>query len=191
MIQKETFFLKNMTTRCCIKVLQLELGKAGLHINDIQLGQVTVEYNPDHWNTVALTELFTRLGFPVIKNRELVLVEQIKTAVIELIHQAGNINSIIRNSDYLVEKLGYSYPYLSGIFSKHEKTTLEKYIILQKIEKVKELIDYGELTLSEIAYQMGYSSVNYLSSQFKSITGYSVTDYKHLEYKNRNPVDEL
>ena len=85
---------------------------------------------------------------------------------------------MVKNSDYLVGKFNISYPSISAIFSKREKITLEKFIILQKIEKVKELIEYGELTLSEIAYMMGYSSVQYLSTQFKTITGISVTDYK-------------
>ncbi len=118
------------------------------------------------------------------------LVEQIKQAVIELVHHS-TYNAMVRNSDYLVERFGMSYPYISSLFSKHESTTLEKFTILQKIEKVKELIEYADLTLSEIAYMMGYSSVQYLSTQFKTITGISVTDYKANPAIERKSLDAL
>jgi len=95
--------------------------------------------------------------------------------------QNTTYNAMIRNSDYLVERFGLSYPYLSALFSKHEGTTLEKFIISLKIEKVKELIEEEDLTLSEIAYMMGYSSVQYLSTQFRAVTGVSVTDFKNSE----------
>ena len=98
---------------------------------------------------------------------------------------------MVRNSDYLVQRFEMSYPYISTLFSKHENTTLEKFTILHKIEKVKELIEYGELTLSEIAYMMGYSSVQYLSSQFKTITGISVTEYKVIPAHDRTGLDKV
>ncbi len=97
--------------------------------------------------------------------------------MIDLVHHS-TYNSRIRNSDYLVERFNLSYQYLTSVFSKHENITLEKYIILLKVEKVKELLDQGEFTLSEIAFMMGYSSVQYLSSQFKNVVGISVSDYK-------------
>jgi YesN/AraC family two-component response regulator len=108
-----------------------------------------------------------------------------------MIYYGNNLNTIIRNSDYLSDKLGHSYAYLSKIFSEKAGTTLEKYIILVRIERVKELIGYGELTLSEIAYMMGYSSVQYLSNQFKQITSYSVSEYKQLPIKPRKALDKL
>jgi AraC family transcriptional regulator len=110
--------------------------------------------------------------------------------VIELVHHT-TYNAMVRNSDYLVERFGMSYPYISSLFSKHQNTTLEKFIIVHKIEKVKELIEYGELTLSEIAYMMGYSSVQYLSTQFRSVTGVSVTEYKAHPYAERKPIEKL
>ena len=118
------------------------------------------------------------------------LVEQIRHAVIDLVHNS-TYNAMVRNSDYLVERFGMSYPYISSLFSKHEGTTLEKFTILHKIEKVKELIEYGELTLSEIAYMMGYSSVQYLSTQFKSVTGISVTEYKVTPSNSRLGLDKI
>jgi AraC-like DNA-binding protein len=110
--------------------------------------------------------------------------------VIDLVHNS-TYNAMVRNSDFLVERFGLSYPYLSSLFSKHEATTLEKYTILHKIEKVKELIEYEELTLSEIAYMMGYSSVQYLSTQFKSVTGISVTEYRVSPENRRKGLDRL
>ena len=129
-------------------------------------------------------------GFEILRDKEKMLVEQIKQAVIELVHHS-TYNAMVRNSDYLVERFGMSYPYISSLFSKHEGTTLEKFTILHKIEKVRELIEYGELTLSEIAYMMGYSSVQYLSTQFKSITGISVTEYRVTPANSRSGIDKL
>lgn len=106
-----------------------------------------------------------------------ILVEQIKKAVIDLVYNT-TFNAMVRNSDYLVERFNKSYPYLSTLFLKHENTSLEKITIQCKIEKAKELIKYDEFTLSEIAFMMGYSSAQYLSTQFKAVTGISVTEYK-------------
>jgi len=123
--------------------------------------------------------------------KQLIIVEQIKIAVIELVHYANNNNSIIRNSDYLMEKIGKSYQQLSNIFSEHEDQTLEKFIIAHKIEKSKRLLIQNELTLSEIAFQMGYSSVQYLSNQFKKTTGQTVSEFKKMENPNIKALDEI
>ncbi len=118
-----------------------------------------------------------RNGFSLLTNKNDILVEDIRRTIIDLVHHT-TYNAMVRNSDYLVGKFGKTYPYLSSLFSKYEGITLEKYIILQKIEKVKSLIKDNELTLSEIAFMMGYSSVQYLSTQFKTITGISVSEFK-------------
>lgn len=127
----------------------------------------------------------------IVEDKEEQLVEDIKVSVIELIHGLNNMNSIIRKSDYLVEKLGKSYQQLSKIFSAHEPITLEKYIILHKIERTKELIDQDDYTLSEISYMMDYSSVQYLSNQFKKITGVSVSDYKKGSSNYKKSLSDL
>ncbi len=101
------------------------------------------------------------------------------------------MNSVVRKSEYIVEKMGKSYSHLSRVFSRFESVTLEKYIIYQKIERIKDLIDQDELTLSEIAYMMDYSSVQYLSNQFKKITGFSVTEYKSGDAGGKRFIDEL
>ncbi|MCK4464607.1 MAG: helix-turn-helix transcriptional regulator, partial [Bacteroidales bacterium] len=138
-----------------------------------------------------IEEILRTYGFDLITSHEKQQVEQIKIAVIELIHQLNNVDSIVRKSDYLVEKLGKSYQYLSKVFSSNEGITLEKFIIFQKIERIKELIYQDEYTLSEIAYMMDYSSVQYLSNQFKKITGLSVTEFRKNEYPLKKSIDQL
>lgn len=185
-----TIFLKNMVCNCCIRIIKQELENRGVKVNKALLGEIQVSYSDKNISYKEIEEVIFINGFEVITDKEKILTEQIKTAIIELIHYAGNKSSIIRNSDYLVEKLGYSYQHLTSVFSGVENITLEKFIILHKIEKVKELLEYGELSLSEIAYQMDYSSVQYLSTQFKNITGVSVSDYKKSEL-SRKPLDKI
>lgn len=180
-----------MVCKCCIRIIRQELEKCNVTVNRIILGEADITFDDERISETEIENVLNKNSFELVTNKEKILVEQIKTAVIELVHYANNMNSIIRNSDYLVEKLGYSYQHLSTIFSKYETNTLEKYIILHKIEKVKEMIEYGELTLSEIAYAMGYSSVQYLSTQFKNITGISVSDYKKDINLERKPINEI
>ena len=180
-----------MVCKCCIRVLKEDFEKADVFVQKIRLGEAIICYDPGKVNFNQIEKIIVSNGFELISDKEKLLVEQIKLAVIELIHYYNNANSLIRNSDYLIEKLGYTYQYLSSIFSKHENITLEKYIILQKIEKVKELLDFENYTLSEISFMMGYSSVQYLSNQFKQITNVSVTDYKKNKDAERHPLNEL
>ncbi|MEI8007485.1 MAG: AraC family transcriptional regulator [Bacteroidota bacterium] len=174
---RKTIHVKNMVCNCCIHLLRKELAIDGITVHDIRLGCLEFSYDPKKVSLKIIHGLLEQYGFEIIIDKEKILVEQIRQAMIDLIHNS-TYNAMVRNSDYLVERFGMSYPYISTLFSKHEKITLEKFTILHKIEKVKELIGYGELTLSEIAYMMGYSSVQYLSTQFRSVTGVSVTDYK-------------
>lgn len=170
--------LKNMVSNSCLKYIRHLLENSGAQLTSLKLGEVEFSYDPLIHNETYFSELLAFEGYEPIVSREEQIIEKSKIAVIELIHEAGNVNSLIRNSDYLVERLGLSYTYLSALFSKYEHITLEKFIILHKIEKVKELLEYNEFTLSEIALQLGYSSVQYLSNQFKLVTGVSVSDYK-------------
>lgn len=183
-------FLKNMVCNCCVRIIHQELEKVGVKVEKALLGEIHISFDDKFITFKKIEEIIFDNGFEVITDKNQILTEQIKTAIIELVHYAGNKSSIIRNSDYLVEKLGYSYQYLATVFSSVENITLEKFIILHKIEKVKELLEYGELSLSEIAYQMDYSSVQYLSTQFKNITGVSVSDYKKSGL-SRKPLDKL
>jgi len=171
----KTIFIKGMLCNCCKHLLEMVFEKEQIPYLKVELGRVDL---PSDADIEAITKLIQQNGLQVIEDKNLKLVEQIKIAVIELIHYASNSNSIIRNSDYLVGKTGISYPQLSSVFSEYEGITLEKYIIQHKIEKTKELLQEEELTLSEIAYQMGYSSVQYLSNQFKKITGMTVSEWR-------------
>jgi YesN/AraC family two-component response regulator len=191
MLKKEIINIRNMLCSCCITVVRLEFKKAGIDILEIRPGYAKIEFDGDQINLDEIEKLLNKHSMGLIKTREQQIVDQIKTAVIELIHHSNNINSIMRKSDYLVEKLAMSYQQLSKIFSKYENTTLEKYIIKNKIERIKELIDSNEYSLSEIAYMMDYSSVQYLSNQFKKETGMSVSEYKKSDKKSKKSVDEL
>lgn len=187
---KREIHLKGMVCSCCIHLIRKELDIEGIILHEVELGKIVLSFSPGIISQKKIENILRCFGFEILVDRESILVEQIKQAVIELVHHTTD-NAMIRNSDFLVGKFDMSYQYISALFSKHTNTTLEKYIILQKIEKVKELISYGELTLSEIAFMMGYSSVQYLSTQFKNITGISVTDYKSGQAIPRLPLNNL
>ncbi|NOY38619.1 MAG: helix-turn-helix transcriptional regulator [Chlorobi bacterium] len=174
----KTYRVKNLTCVPTVRLLHDKLTDNGFRVKDITYGKLTLLTGHDSFNEELLVAILNRYGMDLIHDREEQLVEEIKIAVHELIHDLNNMNSIIRRSDFLVEKLSYSYSYLSKLFSAHEKITLEKYIIQEKIERIKELIIQDEYTLSEIAYMMGYSSVQYLSNQFRKITGEKVSVFK-------------
>ena len=184
-------FIKNMVCDRCKMVVKAELTKLGLHPVSVELGEV--ELKEEELSPSQLTNIrhrFGEIGFELLENKERQIVEQIKTAVIELIHR-DNDDSPIKHSEYLAQRIGKDYPSLSKLFSEAEVTTIEQYIILQKIEKVKELLAYGELTLSEIAWQMGYSSVAALSTQFKKVVGITPTSYKANAGQGRKTLDKV
>ena len=184
----QTFVVKNMVCNCCIRIIRQELEKAGIEVESARLGEVKLKFDPKVNPVETIHKILNDNGFEVIVDKERILLEQVKQAVIDLVHHT-TFNAMVRNSDYLVERFDVSYQYLSNLFSKKEGITLEKYIIFHKIEKVKELIQYEDLTLSEIAYMMGYSSVHYLSTQFKSVTNISVSDFKKDPATYRKSLD--
>jgi AraC family transcriptional regulator len=173
-----TFNVRNLSCRPLILMLKEKLQDIGFVVIDITFGRITLKLRRDTYSEELLSTLLQKYEMDLILEREAKLVEEIKNAIHELIHDLNNMDSIIRRSDFLVEKLGYSYAYLSRIFSRHEHITLEKYIIGKKIDRIKELILQDEYTLSEIAYMMGYSSVQYLSNQFRNITGENVSTFR-------------
>lgn len=175
--------IKNISGQCCVKLIRRVLREAGIAIHSIENGEAEIGFDPEQTTLEQISELLHKEGFELITDKEDQLVEQIKNAVINLVHHS-TYNAMVRNSDYLVERFNLSYQHISSIFSKHEQITLEKFIIRQKIEKVKELIRGGGLSLSEIAYMMGYSSVQYLSTQFKHITGITVSEFKKEMFLN-------
>ncbi len=184
-------FIKNMVSNCCIRMLSHDFKTHDITVNNIGFGFAEISYNPKIVNRELIIKILNLSGLSLISNREEKIIEDIKQAVIELVHHMNNTDSIAKKSEYIVGKLGLNYRYLSKLFSKYESVTLEKFIILHKIERIKNLIDEDEYTLSEIAYMMDYSSVQYLSNQFKKETNYSVSDYKLLDQKDKKSLTDL
>ena len=159
-------------------MLELLLEAKEIPLHSIDFG--FLEFEDEIWEkkNKEIHSLLNQVGLYVIQNPDESIVEQIKRAIHSLIFESGYNISMIRNSDYLVEKIGYSYQRLAKIFLQSEQVTIEKYIIREKIERVKQLIIDSELSLSEIAYMLGYSSVHYLSAQFKTTTGMTLSEFK-------------
>lgn len=185
----EVLSIKNMVCDRCIRVVKEELEKLHYAVKDIKLGQVSIEakLSIDH---EAIKTALEQSGFELLEDKKVQLVERIKNLVVELIHHSEE-SVKTTYSEYLSAELGKDYSYLSNLFSSVENITIEKYIILQKIEKVKELLVYDELTLSEISYRLGYSSVAHLSSQFKQTTGFTPTAFKQQKSKPRKALDRI
>lgn len=184
--------IKNMVCNRCITVVKDELEKLGLHVEKIKLGEVVLSEPEEEVNRGKVVAALTKHGFQLLDDKKSLIIEKIKTTVIELIHHQEETGGSNFNFSYLIEeKIGMDYTYLSSLFSTLEGITLEKYIINQKVEKVKELLVYGELNLSEIAYQMGYSSVQHLSTQFKKVTGLTPSYFKKIKESKRLPLDEV
>ncbi len=185
--------VSGMISRSCIRLVQLYFQSVdGVKIRSVRLSKVSLDYFPSVIHSRQIEVHFERIGFKVVKEKENCLAHQIKAAAIELIHFSNNTNSLIKNSDYISQKVGLSYSKISRLFSEEFSMTLEKFIILLKIEKTKSMLLKDEYNLSEISYYMGYSSVQYLSRQFKSITGLTVSQFKKPpSAKDLIPLDQL
>jgi len=171
-------------------VVKSELEKLGLHYKSVDLGEVEVmeDISSDQFKQLGLS--LKKTGLELMDDKKSILVEKIKTIIIELVHYTdGQIK--INLSDYLSEKLNYNYTYLANLFSEVKGTTIEQFYLAHKIEKVKELIVYDELNLTEIAYKLHYSSVAHLSNQFKKITGLTPTHFKNLKHKRRSALGNV
>lgn len=189
-----TLFIKNMVCNRCVMVVKQELERQGLHPKKVSLGEVVIEEdNLNEDQQSRLDSALIELGFERIDDRKARLIESVKNKIIQMIHHADKVDLKFNWSDVLSEELHYEYNYLSNLFSSVEGITLEQYIIRQKIEKVKELLFYDELNLSQIADRLGYSSVAHLSAQFKKITGFTPSEMKksrHID-QNRKPLDSV
>jgi AraC-like DNA-binding protein len=166
-----------------------ELKKLGLHFI-VDMGVVDIMEDLTPGQREELKTALLRSGLELMDDKRAVLIEKIKKVIIEMIHYTDELPKV-NFSDYLSEKLDYDYTYLANLFSEVEGTTIEKFIIAHKIERVKELIIYDELNLTEIAWNMHYSSVAHLSNQFKKITGLTPSHFKNLKDKRRNPIEEI
>ena len=190
--ETKSIYIKNMVCNRCIKVVKEEFEKLGLQIKNIQLGEVEVANDPSSIDMEKINDALVKNGFELLDNKNSKIIEKVKVSIINLINTINTGKDInINFSEYLANETSLNYHYLSTLFSSLEGITIEKYIIQLKIEKVKELLVYGELTLSEIAYRLGYSSVQHLSNQFKKITGLTPSYFKSLKSKNRKPLDSI
>ena len=190
--ETKNIYIKNMVCNRCIKVVREEFEKLGLSVKNIQLGEVEVVNDETKLDIKKINDVLVANGFELLDNKNSKVIEKVKILVINLIQSVDSGNDINVNfSEYLALQSGLNYHYLSTLFSSLEGTTIEKYIIHQKIEKVKELLVYGELTISEIAFRLGYSSVQHLSNQFKKITGLTPSYFKSLKFKNRIALDSI
>lgn len=187
----KTLHIKNMVCNRCIKVVREEFEKLDIKITDIELGKVNTSTPLNTEKLKAVKNILSENGFELIDDKKSKLIEKIKTLVIEKIHHTGEFDESINNSDHLSAVTGYDYSYLSNLFSSVEGITIERFIIKHKIEKVKELLIYDELSLKEISYKLNYSSIQHLSNQFKKFTGMSPSEFRKLKQKNRKPLDEV
>lgn len=183
-------YIKNMVCNRCIMMVKHVLETLRIDYHNIQLGEVELAGELLLAQHEALNADLQKIGFELIDDRKRRMIEKIKNIIVKIVHQDQEVPK--QNlSDYLAEQLHYDYNYLSSIFSEIENVTIERYLINQKIERVKELLVYDELSLSEIAYQVGYSSVAHLSNQFKKITGLTPGHYKKVKENKRRPLDEV
>ncbi len=183
-------YIKNMVCNRCIMVVRSEFEKLGYNPVSVELGEVEIPGELSGAEKQRLTVALQDLGFDLIDDKKSRLIERIKNLIIELVHENhGELKTNL--SGFLSSHLNHDYHYLSNLFSEVEGTTIEKYFIAQKIEKVKELLVYDELSLSEIAHRLNYSSVAYLSSQFKRVTGLTPTHFKNIRSLKRKPLDEV
>ena len=179
-----------MVCKRCILVIENELNKLGLEAIDIKLGEIKLKNNITTDDRNALENVLEPLGFQVIDDKKSRIIEKIKNVIIDLVHHKDN-DAKMNLSDVLSDALHHDYNYLSNLFSDIEGTTIEKYFIAQKVEKIKELLVYDELSLSEIADRMNYSSVAYLSNQFKKVTGLTPSHFKQIREDKRKPLDKV
>lgn len=184
-------YIKNMVCPRCIKVVTGVLNAHHLQVTGVELGKATVKGTPEPQQLQEIAEALDKEGFALIDDKKQQLVAGIKSIVIEKVHHS-ELDEMKENfSSLLAGKLHKDYHYLSNLFSELEGTTIEQYIIQQKIERVKELLVYNELSLSEISYKMGYSSVAHLSAQFKKVTGLTPSKFKQLKAPERISIDKL
>ena len=195
-LKTSTLYIKNMVCDRCIRVVREELQKLGHDVRHVELGEVEIGNGVDKKDIVAMKKVLVENGFELIENENAKTIEAIKTAIIKLVHHNHEAEPMkLKHSEYIAKEVGKEYHSLSVLFSSVENVTIEQYIIKQKIERVKELMKYGDHTMSEIAYMMNYSSVQHLSNQFKSVTGLTPSQFKHLSPKHshhhRVPIDKV
>jgi AraC-like DNA-binding protein len=167
-----------------------ELKKLGVHFIVVDLGEVEIMEDITDKQRKELNTALLVQGLELMDDKKAILIEKIKNAIIKMVHDADE-GIKVNFSDFISEKLNLNYTYLANLFAEVVGTTIEQFIISHKVEKIKELIMYGELNISEIAWKMNYSSVQHLSTQFKKVTGLSPSHFKALKDKRRSPIEEV
>ena len=178
-----------VSTRCKMMVKE-ELKKLGLHFIVVDLGEVEIMENISAEVRIQLKASLLQSGLELMDDKKAMLIEKIKNVIVEMVHHTDEVIKV-NLSDFLSEKLNHDYTYLANLFSEVQGTTIEQFLIAHKIERIKELIIYGELNITEIAYKMNYSSVAHLSNQFKKTTGLSPTQFKQLKERKRNAIEDI
>src|SRR5674476_61402 len=177
-------YIKNMVSNRCKMIVKSELEEFGLHFIIVDLGEVEIMENISSEQRTLLNENLEKSGLGLLDDKKRVLIEKIKNIIVDLVYYSEE-QPKINLSDYLSEKLNYDYTYLANLFSESQSTTIEHFFLNHKIERVKELLVYDEISLTEIAYKLHYSSVAHLSNQFKKMTGLTPSGYKNLKLKKR------
>ena len=188
--QENILHIKNMVCNRCIMVVEDQLKRLGLQPLSVELGVAILPTQVTDEVYHSVKEALEPFGFELMDGKKSQVIEQIKDAIIELVHYKDS-DLKVNLSDYLASKLNRDYSSLSKLFSEVTNTTIEKYLIAQKIERAKELLVYGELSLNEIADKLNYSSAAYLSAQFKSVTGLTPSYFKKIKENKRKPLDEV
>ncbi|CAM3625591.1 AraC family transcriptional regulator [Flavobacterium saliperosum S13] len=183
-------FIKYMVSNRCKMAVKSVLKQLGLRYTTVDLGEAEIEEDISNELQDLLKRRLDESGLELMDDKRAIVIEKIKNVIVEMIHHAEELPKI-KNSEYLSEKLEFDYTYLANLFSEATGTTIEHYIILHKIERVKELLLYDELSLSEIANSMNYSSAAHLSNQFKKITGLTPTFFKQLKHKKRIALEDI
>ena len=179
-----------MVSNRCKIIVKSELETLGLHFVMLELGEVEIMENLSKKQQNLLDTALKKSGFALIEDKKSVLIERVKNIIVELVHYSEE-QLKVNFSDYLSQKLNYDYTYLANLFSDNQGTTIEHFLITHKIERVKELLIYDELNITEIAYKLHYSSVAHLSNQFKKITGLTPSYYKKLKLKKRELLENV
>ncbi|MBW8201715.1 helix-turn-helix domain-containing protein [Flagellimonas abyssi] len=183
-------YIKYMVSSRCKMVVRQELQKLGLHYANVDLGTVEILENITDLQREQLHKNLKVFGLELLDDKRKIIIEKIKSVIIEMIHYSEEMPKV-NYSDYISEKLGYDYTYLANTFSEVKGITIQQYIILHKIERVKELLLYDEVNLTEISYMLHYSSVSHLSNQFKKVTGLTPSFFKKLKEKRKGNLEDL
>ena len=183
-------YIKYMVSLRCKMLVKAEIENLGLDLVSVDLGMVEIRGEITKIQLELIRTNLKKSGLEVLDNKKQILVERIKSVIIDMIHNTDELLKV-NDSDYISEKLGYDYTYLSNTFTEVKGITVQQFIIQHKIERVKELLLYDELTLTEIAWQLHYSSVAHLSNQFKKVTGLTTSYYKDLKHKRVQNLENL